>query len=178
MINRAALLSLRGDDRGVALVEFACVLPVLLLMYLAGYQLTDALSCNRKVTIAARAVADLTTQNSSVTADRVNTILSAATKVMAPYDASNALVRVTELTTSSGGATTVTWSMDNKGGGRTKGDSYTLPTNIKVNGSSIILSEVIYSYKPVVTFSIVKPITLSEKIFMNPRTSNSVDMLS
>ncbi len=176
MKRRAFRRRLGGDERGVALVEFACVLPVLLLMYLGGYQLTDALSCNRKVTITARAVADLTTQNATVTTDQVNTILNASSKILAPYSVANALVRVTEFTTDAGGTTKVTWSMDNKGGGRTKGDTYTLPANIKVNGSSIIFSEVIYNYRPAVTFSIVKPLTLSDTVFMNPRVSNSVDM--
>ena len=166
------------DERGLALVEFACVLPVLLLMYLAGYQLTDALSCNRKVTIATRAVADLITQNSSVTTTQVNTILSASSKVLTPYSASNALIRVTEFTTDSNGNTTVTWSMDNRGGGRSKGTTFILPPAIKMNSTSIILSETVYSYSPAVTFRTVGPLTLSDTVYMNPRVSSTVDLQS
>ena len=169
------LAGLRRDERGVALVEFACVLPVLLLMYLAGYQLTDALSCNRKVTITARAVADLTSQNASLSNDQVTSILNAASKVLIPYKVSNALVRVTELTTDDKGNTTVTWSHDNKGGGRTPKTSFTLPPAIKVANTSVILSEVTYSYTPSVTFGIVQPMTLADAIYMNPRVSNTVD---
>ncbi len=170
---------LKDDTRGVALVEFACVLPVLLLMYLAGYQLADALSCNRKVTITTRAVADLTTQNSTITPTQLSTILNASTQIMAPYNASNALVRVSELSTDTNGNTTVVWSNDNRGsGGRAVNSSYTLPASIKVNGSFIILSEVTYAYKPAVSFGIVGPLSLADKIYMNPRVSNSVDMSS
>ena len=175
MRTRCSLVRLCRDERGVALVEFAYVLPILLLMYLGGYQLTDALSCNRKVTITARVVADLTTQNASVTTSQVNTILNASSTVLAPYSVSNALVRVTELTTDSNGNTTVTWSMDNRGGGLVANTSYVLPTKIKAVSSSIIMSEVAYSYKPIVTFSVIQPLTLSDKIFMYPRVSNSVD---
>jgi len=174
MIGATRLAGLRNDERGVALVEFACVLPVLLLMYLGGYQVMDALSCNRKVTITARAVADLTTQNAGVTNSSVATILSAATEIMAPYKATNALVRVTELQTDSKGNTTVFWSQDNRGSGLAQTTAYALPTNIKVNGSCIIISEVFYSYTPPVTFGIVGPLSLSDKIYMNSRTSNQI----
>ncbi len=170
------LARFKNDESGVALVEFACVMPVLLLMYLGGYQLTDALSCNRKVTITARAIADLTTQNATVTTSTVNTFLSAATQILAPYKASNAVVRVTEFQTDANGNTTVAWSKDNQGGGLTAGSQYTLPANIKVNKSCIILSEVTYAYRPAVSFRIVKPLTLADHIYMNPRVSPSVDL--
>jgi Flp pilus assembly protein TadG len=173
------LAGLRHDERGVALVEFACVLPVLLLMYLAGYQLTDALSCNRKVTIASRAMADLTTQNSTVTTDQMNTILSAAAKIMAPYDASNAAVRVTELYTDQKGKTTVYWSTPNgKSTALKKGDEYILPNSLNTASrydTYLIVSEVTYSYKPAVNFGIVGPLALYDKIYMNPRISKSVE---
>jgi Flp pilus assembly protein TadG len=167
--------TLKDDESGLALVEFACVMPVLLLMYLGGYQLTDALSCNRKVTITARAIADLTTQNATVTTSTVNTFLSAATQILAPYKASNAVVRVTEFQTDANGNTTVAWSKDNQGG-LTAGSQYTLPPNIKINKSCIILSEVTYAYRPAVSFRIVGPLTLTDHIYMNPRVSPSVDL--
>lgn len=43
------------DRRGVAMVEFALILPVMLVLYLGGAQLQDGIACNRKVTIATRA---------------------------------------------------------------------------------------------------------------------------
>lgn len=175
MIGRSCLTRFRGDDRGLALVEFACVLPVLLLMYLSGYQLTDALSCNRKVTIAARAVADLTTQNATLTNAQITTILNVSSKVLAPYNVSNATVRVTEFVTDKNGNTTVYWSHDLSGGGRTPGSAFTLPANIKVNSSYIVLSEVSYSYKPPINFKIVGPLTLGDTVYMNPRVSASVE---
>lgn len=175
MIRANLLFRLAKEDGGLALVEFACVLPVLLLMYLAGAQLTDALSCNRKVTITARAVADLTTQNASVTPAQLQTILNAAAKVMAPYAVSNATVQVSELYTDTSGNTTVKWSTNSAGGGYAANASYTLPSQIKVNDSYVIVGQVVYAYKPAIAYSIVGPLTLADTIYMNPRVSNSVD---
>lgn len=179
MMGSHCLRTLLRDTRGVALVEFACVLPVLLLMYLAGYQVSDALSCNRKVTIAARAMADLTTQNSSVTTGQMSIILSASSKIMAPYNAANAGVRISELYTDAKGKTTVYWSVPNANTtALTKGSAYTLPASLN-NANSydtyLVMSEVNYSYQPAVNFGIVRPITLSDRIFMNPRLSKSVE---
>jgi Flp pilus assembly protein TadG len=169
---------LARERRGVALVEFACVLPVLLLMYVGGFQLTDALSCNRKVTISARAVADLTTQNATVTLPQVTAIINASGKIMAPYDIANATVQVSEIQTDASGKSTVVWSKNNKGGGYATGASYNLPANIKVNGSYIIVGQVTYAYKPPMTFGTIKNLSLGDTIYMNPRVSNSVDWKS
>ncbi|NDU79348.1 pilus assembly protein, partial [Actinomadura sp. DSM 109109] len=54
------------DERGIALVEFALSVPLLLLMFIGSYQLTDAISAYRKVTTATRAIADLSSQYTTV----------------------------------------------------------------------------------------------------------------
>ena len=65
--------SLLQDNAGAALIEFAMVLPVLILCYLGGFQLMEAVSVYRKVTTSTRSIADLTSRSSSVNA--VNTSL-------------------------------------------------------------------------------------------------------
>lgn len=169
------LSRLREENRGVALIEFAMVLPVLLLLFLASYQISDALACNRKVTIAARAVADLTTQSSTLTSTQQSDILNASVKVMAPYKASKALVRMTELYTDASGNTTVQWSNAINGSKRTSGSTYALPPAIKVLKTYIVVAEVNYAYTPAVNFGIVGPLSLSDVIYMNPRVSDSVN---
>lgn len=171
----APLRRLARDNSGLALVEFALVLPIALTLYMAGYQISDAIACNRKVTITARATADLTSQYSILTTNDVMTILAASTKVMAPYDASNALVRVSEITTDGGGNTKVTWSKAINGAALVAGSTATLPTQLKYNNSSLIYAEVVYSYKPVASFGFVSPKTLTQNIYMVPRTSDDVN---
>lgn len=178
MIARIGFLRrLAGDQRGLALIEFAMVLPVLLLLYLAGYQIQDALSCNRKVTIATRAIADLTTQYSVLTPGQTDDILNASKQIMAPYNVANATLQVVEVYTDTKGQTTVQWcrTPGQDCASLTKGTAYTLPTTIKTNDTYMIVAKVIYAYKPAVTFSVVKPLTLGDVIYMSPRVSKSVD---
>ena len=54
--------ALRRDTRAVALIEFAVVAPTLILLYLGSFVITDMISCNRKVTIAARELTDMSTR--------------------------------------------------------------------------------------------------------------------
>lgn len=162
------------DRRGAALTEFAIVLPVLLVMFLSGYQLTDALSCKRKVTTTTRAIADLSTQPKTLTAAEVDANLSAATKILYPYSASNALVRVSQIYTSAAGVTKIIWSRAIGGTIRPKGATMTLPTSLKVNNTYLLFSETSYTYTPVAGFGVVGKMSLNDSIYMSPRNSPSI----
>lgn len=167
--------SLAGDAGGVSAVEFALVLPVLLVLFLGGYQLSDAIACNRKVTITARAVADLISQYSKMSAYQVDTVIGASTQVMYPYSASTAAIRVSQITTDALGNTKVSWSRASANATPlTKNGSFTLPANIKAPGTSLIYSEVSYPYTPRYTYGMVSPVTLAQTIYMVPRASNQV----
>src|ERR1700748_2887776 len=73
------------DKRGVSAIEFALLAPVMLTLYLGGVETGDAIAISRKVTIATRTVANLTTLYSAVTSDSLNGIMSVASIVAAPY---------------------------------------------------------------------------------------------
>jgi len=162
------------DHRGLAAVEFAFALPILLLMYLGGFQLSDAIACNRKVTITARAVADLTSQYATLAPSDADTILNASAQIMAPYKASNALVRVSEIYVKDASTATVVWSRAVHGQALKAGAPFKIPPSIVTPDTYLIYSEVNYAYVPPVIYGIVGPLSLSDAIYMTPRISNSV----
>lgn len=169
------LRRLGADRSGIALVEFAILLPVLLAMYLVGTQLTDAIACSRKVTIATRETADLITRYAQMSPDQVDTIMGAATQIMVPYTAEDASVRVTQLEVNGGGQVKVGWSRARNTDALTKNDHYDdLPADMKTPKSVYIMAEISFPWKPAVPFGLATSKTLSDRIFMLPRLSGSV----
>ena len=112
----AVLTRLRDDHRGVAAIEFAIVLPFMLVLYIGGVELGDGMAIQVKVTDTTHIVADLVTQQTTTTTKAmVDTILGASSATMAPYSsppysAANLVVTVSEVSTNASGAATVTWS--------------------------------------------------------------------
>lgn len=172
-MNRVAT-ALIADRSGLALTEFAFTFPVLLLLFLGGYQMSDAIACKRKVGIANRTIADLGTRYKQVAAADVDTVLSAAVQVMLPYSAAQAQVRLSEVYTDAAGKTTVVWSRGRNTAPLVKGSTVALPATLRTNGSYLLLSEIVYAYNPGVSFSIVGRRTLTDSLFMSPRNAMSV----
>ncbi len=171
---RRAPLALLRDRGGVALTEFAFTFPVLLLLFLGGYQLSDAIACKRKVGLTNRTIVDLGTRSKQVVASDVDLMLAAAVQVMAPYRASQAQVRLTEVYTSPSGATTVVWSRGRNAIPLAKGATVALPGSLRTNNTYLLMSDITYAYDPRVRFGIVGTRTLTDTLFMSPRNSDSV----
>lgn len=85
-----------GDRRGLAAIEFAFILPILITLYFGLTELVRAVDNGRKVTLFARTVADLSGRvgNSSSSAGDMDKILSAAGAILRPFDATKAKVVV------------------------------------------------------------------------------------
>lgn len=170
-----ALPAWRTDRRGVALVEFALVLPVLVLLLLGGFQLSQASACKRKVTLVARTVSDLVSQYAATNAGEVDMILGASAQVMAPYPVADADVRVTAVATDALGNASVLWSRARGGVALVRATPVlSLPAAMVRANSHYILAEVSYRYDPALG-SLVKPITFSQSLVMVPRKSAAVE---
>jgi Flp pilus assembly protein TadG len=169
---------LASDERGVSAVEFAMLLPLMLTLYLGTVEISQGIGADRKVTLTARTVADLVAQVSSMSNSDITNSLNAASAVMAPYPVSKLKVTVTSVSIDGNGKATVDWSDSLNGTARAKGSTITLPTALVVNNSSLIWSEVQYSYTPVIGYVVSGTITLKDQIYMRPRLSEKVTRTS
>jgi Flp pilus assembly protein TadG len=181
----AAAARLRRDERGIAAVEFAVILPVMLAMFFAIVELSSGVAVNRKVTIVARTLSDLTSQSVSVTDSELTGFFTAGNLVLWPYSTTPIRATITQLyidpTTSSA---KVMWSKDNGSGtARTKGDTVAIPTNLiakdatnkTIDNQYLIYSEVGYTYVPAVGYVMNKAgVTLTNNAYTRPRQSTCV----
>jgi Flp pilus assembly protein TadG len=178
------LHDLRSDYRGAAAVEFAIILPFMLTLYLGGVELGDALAIQVKVTDTAHIVADLTTQNTSISNATMLSILNASSATIAPYSsppysASNIVVTVSEVSTDSSGVATVTWSDSLNGTARPVGQAMTLPSSLAGQTNiSLIFGEVSCKFTPGLGYVIIGSINLSDSYYLFPRNSNSIARVS
>ena len=112
MLNRLAF-----DRRASVLVEFALALPLLLVMYIGGYTVSDMIACNRKVTIATRELTDLVSRTMSPSIvynapgnATATSSLSAAAVVMAPYSLTQSVEQISLLRVCDASHAYVVWT--------------------------------------------------------------------
>ena len=163
---------LRGNNSGVAAVEFAMIIPIMAALLIGTNEFAAGVAVDRKVTIMARTLSDLTSQNTGVTDTQLTNFFTASKAIMTPYASTPVEGTITELfihpTTLQA---RVQWSQPP--GAHTKGDIIAIPAALKIPGTYLILSEVKYKYVPSVAWFInkVNGITLSDISFTRPRQS-------
>lgn len=160
---------LRSDADGSAAVEFGLLLPVMLSLYIGGATVTQAISVDRKVTLVAHAVADLTAQATALTNTEITNILDAGLAIMSPYSSATLSVTVTSIKIDKDKKATVIWSKTLNGTQRSGDVSGSIPTDLKEAESCLIWGEAAYVFKPAVGYVISGSINLGDKSFMRPR---------
>jgi len=62
---RLSVMSLMADRRGIAATEFAFIVPIMLVLFFGTVEFSSGIAVDRKVTLMARTLADLTSQSVS-----------------------------------------------------------------------------------------------------------------
>ena len=170
---RRSVQDLLADRRGLAAIEFAMVVPIMLVLFFGTDEFASGIAVNRKVTLMARTLSDLTSQNLSVTDTQLTNIFNASTGILTPYSATPVRSTITELYVDPNTlAARVQWS---KGAApRTAGTSVPIPTALQVGDTYLIFSEVSYGFVPTVGYVLKNSITLSDFTFTRPRQSTCV----
>jgi Flp pilus assembly protein TadG len=169
------LAAFRDNIRGVAALEFALVMPMLLILYLGGFAISGAASNWRKLTDTTGQLANVAAQYTTMQSTDAQGVMSAAAQIMAPFDTSNLSEVLTLVSISANGSATVTWSQAFNGGtALAKGTPVTLPANMLQPGMSVIWVQTAYVYTPIVGVDIVPPITMHNELYSAPRSSASI----
>ncbi|MCJ8507749.1 pilus assembly protein [Rhizobium lemnae] len=176
------LQRLLGDRRGVGAVEFAILAPILIAIYITCFELTIGLSVSKRVTKATGTVADLVTQQTSVTKLYLASMIDVSKAIFVPYNTSttNLKLKITGISVDSTGTPKVVWSWD-QGGGRpyTVGATVTgVPTELKTANSFLVRSELsvpheLFMLTPVLS-SATRSITISRSYFYRQRMGDSI----
>jgi Flp pilus assembly pilin Flp len=99
------------SERGVAAIETALIMPIMLIMYIGMIDLTSLVSMNRKLTQAASTLADVITQSKdTIDESNVSDIFNAVDLIMIEGAADVALDITVEGYRKVGGVATKQWS--------------------------------------------------------------------
>ena len=161
-----------GNNSGLAAVEFAMIIPIMAALLVGTNEFAAGVAVDRKVTIMARTLSDLTSQNTAVSDTQLTNYFTAGKAIMTPYDSSPVQGTITELYINpSTLKARVQWSTDTTL--HKKGDIIEIPEALKIAGTYLIFSEVKYKYTPSVAWFINKEngITLTDVSYTRPRQS-------
>jgi len=176
---RISAAALRYDSRGVAATEFAMIVPLMLVMLFGTVEVSSGVAVNRKVTLVARTLSDLTSQSTAVGDTDMTNFFAASYGIMWPYPSSPIKATISELYIDP--ATSVARVQWSKGSyPRASGSPVTVPSGLIGKDSSgntianqyLIFSEVSYLYQPITGYVMSSAgVTLSDTAYTRPRQS-------
>lgn len=161
VINRSIRRRMRAFARrreGVAAVEFALVLPIMIAMYFGLVELTSGFGHDARAARLAQALSDMVTQSTAISNADMNTIFLSASTVLQPYPAEKVAMRVTSFVIDSKGDAFVDWSDVKNISAKTPfaprprcfNANSVLSAWLRVPRSSVVYSEVAFTYTPVI----------------------------
>lgn len=189
---RAALRRLLADmrllrcaDAGTAAVEFALVLPIMLMLYIGAVEVSGLITVDRKLQSVAGALGDLVARSdTTIAAATLTDYFQAASGIMTPHS-SDGLRQIVTLTQVSADGTQVCvqWSRQYVNhvygvGPHAVNCSFTLPLAMRTiaKGKYVVVAEGYYDYPPLYGFAFNQTINLYRENFFMPRFGGSITL--
>jgi Flp pilus assembly protein TadG len=181
---RTSVRDFLADRRALAATEFAMIVPLMLVMFFGTIEVSTAVAIDRKVTLIARTLSDLTSQSSGTATDpTLQNTFTASISIVTPYDASNTVGTISQIYIDANSIATVQWSRSATVANssatqatlttslRKPGDKITssIPSALVVPSTYLILSEVSYTYKPTLYYVLKSNLVLSDVSYTRPR---------
>ena len=162
------LRRLRRDTRGVAVVEFALSLPIMITAMLGTVEIANLVKSYGKAVSASQTVADLTAQAASLTTAQMDSIRTAAQRVLDPLPSSltNLGVDVVSVGFDAAGNPLQIWRY--KWGATQATVTLTGAKGLGVVGESVIMVRLSYVCVPVL-HNLVPSMTFTEVSYTRPR---------
>ena len=169
LIHRSCGGRLRHDRSGMVAVEMAFILPLMIMLYMASVEISNALILDRKVTNAANTVADLVAQATIINNAEIDNIFDATRAILTPFDSTTLSVVVSSVVADNNNNLTVAWSDALNGTARPPGSAVTLPAALTTPGSSVVLAEVRYVYQSPLTYFMPAAFEIEDDFYLRPR---------
>lgn len=159
-----------GAKSGLAALEFAIILPMMVFLLLGSVDLLDALSVNRRAENVAASLADVVARDTSVSDAELAGIWSAVNLLMYPGTDATMSERITSISVVSANSAQVVWSEGRNGLSPVAvNSSVTLPSQMMVAGTSLIRAETVYHYQSPLNFLYAGTVDFPHTVYRRSR---------
>lgn len=194
----------RRDKKGLAAVEFALLLPVMITLFFGVVEVSQLLSARAAVTSAASVTADLVAQKDVITGTDITNVFKAGAAIIYPFPASDATFEIFSIVDNGAASGKVAWSCKLVGdpldagnpakgttgstsvpvdasGNTTTGGAMIKAGNLDANGTeqwggtgSVIIGKITYTYKSPTYQIVSSSSTLINLFYTRPRRVASI----
>ncbi len=182
---RKPLTRLGRDERGIATVEFAIIMIIILALLFGTVDAVFALTAKRKVSLATHSMADLISRETELSTGDSQAIASLARVIITPFPSDNAQITLTGGTVdNSGQNVAVAWSCaftgDNPTASNTPaGTSLPLPSPL-TQGTFLVIAETNLEYRTVLGhlegLLNIGNLTLGDTSYFQSRSGNPIQL--
>ena len=183
---RRAAARFQANCSGIAAIEFAMIAPLMLVAFFGTIEFSIGVAIDRKVTLIARTLADLTSQSKVVSDLDITNFRTASGYIMMPYAAAPYPAPSTTITElyidPATSVARVQWSVG--AAPRTVGTPVAIPTSLiavdatgkTIPNQYVLFSEVGFVYSPMTDYAMRSTIsfTLRDVAYTRPRQSTCV----
>ena len=180
---RRPISRLLGDERGVSAMEFALILPILVLFSAGTIEYSRLVLLTQKLQSGAFILADLTARDKTLSTEQLGHIFLAIDEVIKPFEfAGNGTAIVTSLGADPDDDPIVNWTCG--GAGTLEAESHILedgevielPGDITLShGETVIAAEVFFDFDPLFGVGLA-PRTIHRFAFYKPRLGELTEM--
>lgn len=175
--------SFARDQRGVSAVEFALLLPVMILIYAGVADVSRGVDANRKVSRVASMVGDLISRQISVMPAQLDDVFKIGATLMIPSGTAPEIrvsfIKVEAVKNSPNLTVKLDWSQKTAGFkessnrvDRENKQTY-LPEKLRQEPMNYVRVEAQYTYKPLLS-AVLPDIAMEEIYYISPRYSDSI----
>jgi len=159
---------------GMAAIEFAMILPILMVLFLGSFDGGRAIAIYMKVRSATYALDAITNQYTTMQASDMTGVMNAITQMMKPYPSAPAVIKISQVKISASKAATISWGVAQGGSARAQGSTISIPANLAVANTYLIFAEVSYTYTPLYGYFTAGSLALADNLYSTPRSSNCI----
>ncbi|MEM9170750.1 MAG: TadE/TadG family type IV pilus assembly protein [Pseudomonadota bacterium] len=163
----------------MAAVEFAFVAPVMVFLFFATVEGSDALAASRRVTLAANTLADLVAQETEIETSAVDALFTGMDAILDQGAVTVDFRLVSVVFNDTTNKPEVHWSRDNSGTQPyAAGTEYTGPADVSTidPSASLVVAEVNFSYTPVLSKVLFQSVMFRKSATKWPRRSPRVQL--